>query len=313
MEKLIFKIPVTVLIIFTLIFYSCTKEVNIEIPKIEKKAIIYGLIGNNEQIKIWYSKSYGILDYVDYVENNEISNDSAEISLFVNDNFIEKLSFNENNYFLSNYLPKPNDNIDIIVTTDNDDTLTAHTLIPEPVIINYVQFEDSAFIDEEGISFSRIKVSFDDIPNQENYYEMYFRARCYTDTSEVFSNVYEYSSFNPIILNENILDYEPKSIVFSDTLFNGDMAEITLSFERPCSYVYGQPSVCEFDLIIYFSNITEEYYLYRKNLYKHLFSQHTIFWYGAIEPIQMYSNVNGGYGVFAGYSLYTDTLYSNNK
>ena len=309
MKKILATVSV-VLLLFVIVFYSCTKEVNIEIPKIEKKAIIYGLIGNNEQIKIWYAKSYGILDCV---ANNETSNDSAEISLFVNDNFIEKLSFNEYFYFSPNYLPKPNDNIDIIVTTDDYDTLTAHTLVPEPVMINYVQFEDSSFIDEEGYYYSQATISFNDIPDQENYYEIYFCVLCYTDTTEVFSNVYGYSSLNPIIINENILDYEPKSIVFSDTLFNGDMAEITLSFDRPCSYVYGQSSVCEFDLIIYFSNITEEYYLYRKNLYKHSFSQHTIFWYGAIEPIQMYSNVNGGYGVFAGYSLYTDTLYSNNK
>ena len=309
MKKILATISV-VFLLFVVFFYSCTKEVNIEIPKIEKKAIIYGLIGNNEQIKIWYGKSYGILDYV---ENNEISNDSAEISLFVNDNFIEKLLFNEDNYFSSDYLPKPNDNIDIIVTTVNDDTLTAHTLVPEPVIINYVLFEDSAFIDEEGISFSRISVSFNDNPNQENYYEMYFCARCHTDTTEVFLNVYEYSSFNPIILNEDILDYEPKTIVFSDILFQGDTTEISVSFVRPCLYLYGQPSVCEFDLIIYCLSISKEYYLYRKTLYKHLFSQQTNIWDGAIEPVQMYSNINGGYGVFAGYSLYVDTIYSNNK
>ena len=150
-----------------------------------------------------------------------------------------------------------------------------------------------------------------DNPNKQNYYEVYFRIQCHETNEEYFHFANGYMSSSPILLNEDILDYEPKSIIFSDELFNGEETNIPISFRYPCiNSNSGGTIASDYSLVVYFLSITEEYYLYRKSLYKHLFSQQTDIWNGAIEPVNMYSNVNGGYGVFAGYSLITDTIQS---
>jgi len=302
-------VKITLIIIF-FIFNSCTKIVNIDIPQIEQKTTLYSLVGNSKQLQVSIGKSYGILEYIDSDDLPE--NETANVELFVNSSFIETLSNNGSYYYSLNYLPNSGDSIDIIAQTNKGDTLVASTLIPDIILLDTVVLADSAFFDEEGYLHSQVTINFNDIPNSNNYYEVYFWAQCDETNPDDFIPVHNYNSASPIIINENLLDYEPQSILFSDQLFDGEEVGIPISFSYPCiDYNTGGNLETEFTVIVYFLSVTEEYYLYRKTLYKHLFSQHTDIWNGAIEPINMYSNVRGGYGVLAGYSLSTYLLYSN--
>ncbi len=302
-------------LLFSFLFlYSCTKTVSIDIPDIKKKSTLFSLVGNGNQIQVRIGKSYGILEYApEYSQGGQNYSCNSVIALSVNGNYIENLSKIDECYYTSiNYIPKTNDVIDIVAFVNNSDTLISTTTVPEPVALTSAQLLDSAFIDQDGAYNSQVTIGFKDDPDQENYYEVYFMIHCNDSISGKgeYYGMYYYNSKSPIIINEDILDYEPRSIVFSDELFNGDKTEIPISFIYPNI----DENLCENQdsslvLIVYFLNISKEYYLYRKSLYKHLFAQHANILNGTIEPVNMYSNVSGGYGIFAGYSLYTEKLY----
>ena len=292
---------------------GCTKEVDMDIPAVKSEPLVFALVANNQPFRLLFDKSYGIMDWVD---SNEMHSSAAVVKLYVNNSFVEKLSYGNGFFHSFNYLPKPDDTLSVTVLPGGKDQtpLFAMTTIPRSVIIDTAWYQDSVFSDQDGTEYSRIYLHFRDIPDQKNYYEIYMRARCYADTSVVYEKVTGYASNSPIVVNEGMIGslqqlwtdggyvYEPSTVVFSDTLFQNTETELGISFIRPCSYVYGQPSTCKFDVTVYLSSVSKEYYLYRKTMYQHMISKESNIWTGYVEPIQLYSNINGGYGVFAAYS-----------
>ncbi len=292
-----------VLILTAFVTNSCTKIVEIDIPQVGQKPTLYSLVGNSTQIRVSIGKSYGIFEYVETDSLPEYV--PSDILLTVNNIYSETLVYDGNCCYLADYVPENNDSLKIFAKIKSmNDTIFASTYIPEKILLDTVSLLDSAFIDEEGYLKSQITINFSDIPNIKNYYEVYFRVKCDEGNTNDYIPVYYYNSNSPIIVNENILDYEPQSILFSDNLFDGENVSIPISFDYPCfDYETGEYVASEFKVIVYFLSVSKEYYLYRKTLYKHIFSQNTDIWNWASEPVNMYSNISGGYGVFAGYTL----------
>ncbi len=311
---------IVLLLFLGMLYAGCTKVVNIDISAIADKPVIFALAANRQHLQLYFDKTFGILNFVD---SSQMHSGSALVKLYVNHHFTEKMSYG-NGYFHSfNYLPRPSDTLRVVVwPKGSPDSLFAQTTIPQLVKIDTAYLNDSSFTDKDEIVYSRVSLRFRDVPNKTNYYEVYMRAKCLTSQSPVYENITGYASDNPIIVNEGIIgkpglisnddlyDYEPGSVIFSDTLFQNKEVELSISFVRPCAYVYGQPSSCRYILSVYLSNVTKEYYEYRKFLFKHRISMESNLWSGYVEPIQMYSNVNGGYGVFAGYTPLKVTLHS---
>jgi hypothetical protein len=58
----------------------------------------------------------------------------------------------------------------------------------------------------------------------------------------------------------------------------------------------------EYNLKISFRSVSESYYKYKERQFAYLFSLENDILSGMSEPINLYSNIMGGYGIFAGYS-----------
>lgn len=291
---------------------GCSKIVNIEIPPVITKPVIYSLVTDYKPITLYFDSIFGILEYVD---SSQMYSTDATVYLYVNHIFKEKL-FRGNDYFQSyNYLPKPSDTLSVKVLPEKgEDTLYAQTYIPQKVNIDSVWFTDSVYEDLDGFYYSRVNLRFKDPPRVKNYYEIFIRVRYSLDGKTVDENVETYYSDNPAIVNEGLVastgqinndflsDMQPSSVIFSDTLFQGKEISLGITFLSPSEYATGQPETHSFSLSVYLSNVTKAYYQYRKTIFMHLNAQQSNVWDGYVEPIQMFSNVKGGYGVFAGYT-----------
>ncbi len=301
----------TILIFIFFSAVSCTKIVNIPLPPIESKPVVYSVIANERAIQLYFDKSFGILEYVD---SGQMYSSEATIKLYVNNQYKERLSWYYG-YFQSNFIPKPRDTLFVEILPEfSSDTLYASTYIPQFVNIDTAWFTDSVYKDRDGVYYSRVNLGFKDMKDIKNYYEIFIRAKCCVDEKPVFENIQSYYSDNPVIINEGLIgsigqiendvlsDNQPVSVIFSDTLFDGEEINIDITFLRPCEYVTGQPEHHSFSLSVYLSNVTQSYYKYRKTVFLHLNGQQSYFWDGYTEPIDMFSNVKGGYGVFAGYT-----------
>jgi hypothetical protein len=295
-----------------LIINGCSKIVNIDIPPVKSKPVIYALVASHQPVQLYFDKSFGILEYVD---SNQMYSTKAVVNLYVNHRFKERLAWGKRYFQSYNFLPGPSDTLSVEVIPQNGtDTLFAQTHIPQKVKIDTAWLADSVYKDRDGDYYSQINLRFKDPPRVKNYYEIFIRAKCRVNGKIVSENIEAYYSDNPAIVNEGLIgstgqiendflsDRQPSSVIFSDTLFQGKEMSLGITFLRPCEYVTGHPEAHSFSLSVYLSNVTKVYYQYRKTMFMHLNAQQSNLWDGYVEPIQMFSNVKGGYGVFAGYT-----------
>ena len=97
-------------------------------------------------------------------------------------------------------------------------------------------------------------------------------------------------------------------LLFSDELLEGDTIEKDLYFE-----LLGGSGLGHFNnLKAYFRlyTISEEYYQYGKSFAKQSFSiDYSMF----VEPVSVFSNINHGDGIFAGYGQCVDSVFILNE
>lgn len=202
------------------------------------------------------------------------------------------------------------------------DTLTATDSIPTRSFVNNnATFGSAGFVDEHGDIVTKLSVRFTDVPNQKDYYELFvfswsdFPGR---DSFSIRVHTFLYQP-NTILSNEGDQDFLPWTMYFSDELFDGE----TVNFEQ--NFIDGvigsilmpdKPFGLEEDgTYLLFRNVSEAYYQSQKSWTRHRYTQRVgegiadvndailddfqrvIF---APEPTPMYSNVEGGLGVFTG-------------
>jgi hypothetical protein len=104
--------------------------------------------------------------------------------------------------------------------------------------------------------------------------------------------------------------WSPEVLFFSDELFNGEMKEIQINYFPYYSgvglFYYYVPSR---KFTVYLRSISENYYRFRKSekAYSSFRNQFEL-WKGAGDYVQIYSNIENGYGLFAGYSTSMDSI-----
>lgn len=235
--------------------------------------------------------------YIQNAQVNIIEENALPITLYYKGNGI---------YKNDSLIPEPGKNYQLNVIAADYPSLTSNCRLPalnnKPIILST---KDSVGIDQEGEYFSELQIQISDNPSQKNYYEIRLSAVFDTSTYFPYRSV-EIFGNDPVIENENDLQYYPSSFVFSDELINGSIYNLRLNYHIPVSITNGTVNT-KHKLYMRFNCISEEYYQFKKKLFRHFATQIGGIWEPA-EPAQMYSNINGGYGIFAGYCGVTDTI-----
>lgn len=297
------------LILLILILISCTKEVSVEIPPHDSKLVLNSLFCNNQKVivnlgysvNIWSNANNGICD--------------AEIKLYENGIFIETLVSLDSGKYISSLIPEIEKVYELKVVANGFSDIACKDSIPDFPNIRSLSFRDSLYIDDEKNSISQAFVTIIDPIEKQNFYEIILKLKYIPPHGSdfVITDAISYRNNSDIVLqNENILEYYPKSLVFSDELFNGDEYNMLIDFSGP-GHISNHNGITEmqgYDFILIFEvrSISRGLYLYKKQLLKHLYNQDSDIWDGVGDPVQMYTNVKGGYGIFAGYSQISDTI-----
>ncbi len=284
-------------LILIFLIASCTKEVKLDFPEAERKTAISCFFTPDSVFRVFVNQTSAILDdTVYYVQN-------AKLNLFENGMLFDSLSYDTLGWYISTKPPVIGNSYTITVVVPDCPTIAASDVIPAKESISSVSFIDSAIFDTDGY-FAEVNVSFPDNGSVSNYYELILMKRYVdefgTTRNEIISCASDKITDN-VLKNEGLLDYFPSSFVFSDALFNGTSHEMKLFLLRDNMVENSQ-------IIVVFRSISEQLYHYKKTLTLHLNNQQSDIWNGVGEPVPMYSNVDGGYGIFAGYSFDTDTI-----
>lgn len=248
-------------------------------------------------LRVLISESSGILDDSLCLIQN------ARVVVLENGLLYDSLRYDTAGWYVSVKKPQTGFIYELKVAINGKAECTASDVIPQKIMILSAQYRDSAVYDVDGYN-AEVSVSFADMVNQKNYYELFLNQVYYDTEGELICEPIACPGekiTDNVLKNEGLLDYSPATFVFSDELINGATHEIKLYFKR--RDVTG-PS----KMVVVLRSISESMYNYQKKWTLHLNNQQSNLWNGAGNPVPMYSNIANGYGIFAGYSVDTDTL-----
>jgi len=278
-------------IIKTLIFFviisslpSCKKVIDIELPATDPKIVVNSFFTEDSQIKIHLSKSIGILD-------NIIPECTDATVIMRENNIIIDTMYYQSGYYYSHIMAEKNKKYSLEISLPGMDTVFCEDIIPEKTYLQSCVYTDSVLIDEDGFIINELKLDFQDLAGP-TFYEVELTA------TDIINN-YKWSPWfkknsDPIITSTGLLDYNPRTLIFTDKMFDGKHCSVKIYFATQ--------SYSDYKLKINFRSVSESYYKYKEKQFAYLFSLENDIFSGMSEPINLYSNITGGYGIFAGYT-----------
>ena len=270
------------LIISTVISFSCTEKVNfIETNKAEIY-VLNSLFSPNSEIQLFLNRTSNILDDSTYYLN------ASNIQLYENSSPInipiEKL---EDRYII-HYFPKSNKKYTIEVSIPfYNKLLVAEDILPSMVQIANATYKYPVYTDKYDTRFGNLEISFTDENHESNYYEIILLSNNrLIHTLKVNHPVITVDSENdPIVY---------PTLIFTDEKFKN--SELTLDIFVDSYY----------SPVVILRNMSYNYYMYKKYLYMHLDNQNidreNVYEVFKGDPIDLYSNVMDGLGIFASFS-----------
>ena len=276
---------------------SCTKEVVIDLPDHEGKPVINSLFSPDTLLCVHVSRSRVITDTFFLQE-------TAPVVVLKYAEKIDTLQSTSNGYYVSqNLVPQVETRYTIEVFSMEHNKATASDKIPAKVNFNIINYVHRAGIDPEGFKYSSITIKFSDPSDKKNYYEILL---VHENENSHSYNLKALWSEDIVTKNEGYVNELYSNLIFSDEMINGKTHTMIFNFFN------GQDELnTAFNLFVHFRSVSENYFLYKKKLILHFENQFGDIWDGTGNPVNLYSNVENGYGIFAGYSENTDTVTVN--
>jgi hypothetical protein len=305
-----------------LLFVSCEKEIEFNGEISDPMIVLNSYISPDSIIYAHLTKSKFFLSSkqgFDFINN-------AEVSVYVNRVFREKLDFTENGMYKGTFPPSAGDTVKLIVKVSGLEDVESTAVIQSPSNILTTEAtmvekyrdvyrtgdEISAYYLQGDCEFN---VKIRDNANEQNYYRLVAKKRNEsTYNGNLIINEYFISfslegfdsqSGDLIGLfddGENISDQH----LITDELFNGK--DFVLKFATDYSYLEVVPgyeeeyntkdNVRSEYVIINLQAITRDMYLYLKSKE----SASGIFEGFFTEPVQIYNNITNGIGIFGAYT-----------
>ena len=314
---------------------SCTKEIEFKGEQIDPKLVINSLVEPGQPVKANISKSVFFLDNV----NNTQAPDDLVATLYVNGNRIgemtphnDTVSDSEGFYFpdlnlykiikvyTHDYCPIEGDIVSIKASANGfDDVEGSTSALPNAVTwrigdykttqwdVNYDEYEGDTIWTISGQLELTIEVT-DSNPRQTDYFRILLGNQSYSDfeTGNVYyvSTAYDDPIFGANVSNSDFIDFDFQTMpegVFTDVLFDGRSYQIKMPIYLYLNLLDGNvPDTFSF----YFSmeHLSKEFYYYLNTCEQ---SDEVMQFFS--EPIQTYSNVEGGFGIVGGRTA--DTLW----
>lgn len=266
---------------------ACEKYIEFDAEVKQPKLVLNGLFNADSTWHVHVSHSLSVID-------NESLGDVEDATVRIvdsNGNLVETLVHDEDGNYVGSTMPAINTNYMIEASAPNYTSVSATDHIP--VQVNIISFDTSTVAGEFGEETIRLTVKFTD-PNEANFYQLRVRQ---IDTFSFGGGFYDYiymRSTDPVF--ENLGENKGSSYgLFRDPLFNGQTYEVTVLLD---SWAFNSG----YDVEILLINGSEAMYNYRLSYDRYINSNGDPF----AQPVQVYSNVENGFGLFAGFSQ--DTL-----
>jgi len=281
---------------------SCEKDVDLKVPPFQPKLAIGCITQLHGMHSIGVYKSYTIKAKSTY-DSSIVSN--AVIELYENGQLQgTPLTYNP---FLMEYpsllVAKPGAQYRIKVTAPGYIAAEATTTVPDSVLITNVNHRVNARLDPDGNQQDELIVEFTDPITVNDYYVM----KIYNSTQGLIGGLYGYECVNttdPSVepVTSDFVDanacYDNLNIFIRDVTFNGSRKQLKLYASpyllAPYIDIAGDTTYPHVTL----QHVTESYFKHLKSL--HVADQNNGDPFS--EPVNVFSNITNGYGIFTVFS-----------
>lgn len=300
--------------IFLAVITSCEKafDVNAIAEGAAQQLVVVSSFTPDREIQVYVSTSQSILTDkpVEYVDN-------AIVELYRKEELLAQLQFSEEKDKISN-LPfysagdfQPQVGIKYTITVDvpGFETITAHSQIPTPIQLVSAEITDLQFFEplaeKQTTVRYNVSVAFEDPSMVENYYHINLLQQFRPfDILEQDTLYFQEETWPVLFSNQMNTNFQVAHIggglLLKDEGFDGQ----TIRRELPIEFTY-LPTRNELGkLFIELRAVSKEYYQYFSTISRQEGVSDTPF----SDPVIVYDNINGGQGVFAGFSTSSDSL-----
>lgn len=284
MKKLIF-------IAAALAFASCETIVNIDLPEHKRALVVNSLFAHDSVLTVQVSHSIGSLD------NSQINFiDNATVEIYKDGNYVATLpSMGEGKYAAASVVPKHGSSYTVKVSAPSYDPVSSTAAVPAPVAITSWSLKDSA-VSMYGTYMAELSVTFNDPAAERNFYmlELYVK--------DTIGNTYREAIFPKTEESTTEQAIYP-FVLINDELINGKEYTVRALMDSYVIYIVTPPNGSG-NLVAQLKSISSEYYLYLKTRDLQAMNSGNPF----SEPVRVFSNIDGGYGIFAGSSATNVTV-----
>ncbi len=276
------------------VLMSCEKVIDITIPDKERKIVLNGYIRANQPVLVNLSRSLSVLE-----KDSMMLLSGADLKLFSGTGLMGVFKEDSAGYYsLPDFLPQVGQTYRATASAGELKPVEASAVLPALVPIASV--DTATLFGDWGQQELRLTVKFDDpggIPNvysfgvDVSYKE--FDYQTMQSTGKMLTHpVYLYSSSNDMFLKDESTNFEGK-LYFEDLLFDG--LSKTVEFGINDYSFYESDTVW---LTVKMEQIDPSFYKYVQSYVAYQNARGNPF----AEPVQVFSNVKNGYGIFSGSS-----------
>ncbi|MBN2891973.1 MAG: DUF4249 domain-containing protein [Bacteroidales bacterium] len=305
MNKYIFS---TVILFLILVITSCYRDITLDVDDSEQKIVLQGIFFSDSLIMIHVSKSVNI-NYNDNQEMPVITD--AKVSLYKDGEFVEVMLHKSKGLYKSTVLAEAGHSYEVIVETNNK-VVKGTVDMPEIAQIDGIKYIGK----DQNQWMDVIELSFSDQLNIDDYYLFdgytYYKSYYYNDTGWYDSvDVYK-DDWVTIYLPEGMTNgtinylyfypYVTDGIGFTDNLIgNGEVHQQLNVSAYSWDEFYPQDSFTVYFNLLHVNEDVYRFFVSNDNYENSLYNPF-------VEPVNVYSNIEGGIGIFAAFSLSLDSV-----
>ena len=314
------KKPIILFLFAALALSGCRKQVSdYERPDFDPQPTLNAVLQKDQPV--WAQVSFAqCLDSVHPAPCTD-----AEVLLYVDGQFKEKLQHEGDGLYVGETTAEALHEYACEVVIPGYDTLFARTEMPENPVVTGVEIMENATVDDEGRLCPAFMITFKTDPCQNLYYCSNIYADFLNEYYDAETHAYlgystESGTMNasintddPVLLNEGSDRLLFSNEIIVDTTYT---MKVNAWFSN---YGWGGQHTGDVmertgEVVVRMHGLSESAYRYmksKKEAYEELDSYTNLF-LGVITPLNLYSNVENGYGVFAAIAPMTcDTVFIN--
>lgn len=319
------KVRFSILVVALAMLFGCDREINFNFPEVEPAIVINSIISPESPISVSISavmpiapESYMVVNDTDefgniqslHVPKPKYCIEDASALIYEDGELLCSLEYEGDGYYVSDKYPKVGSAYTLVVNAPGYKECKATTTLYNMPLLSNMSFCDTVSVDEEGYPLSKLSFTITDNNPNRNFYEISCRA-----VSDKYNIEYDWIYFNKsrnidkVLTQSECLLFDQTALLFTDDYFsNGNYSLDVIYSCNPYA------SMAKYDLEVTIKSISQSYYEYRRSRMMQAYQEEGLFeWLANREslsatPVDIYSNIENGYGVFASYSTITDTI-----